>query len=397
MECHCCVVCHHRVSADNLASTTEGFEKATPAEKMDLREAMLVGTQQSFGEAHDTIVAPAPSHQEPTFEDWPIHVESIPDANINDTVSEIMRTPQSNVSYTYNFQETTFARRLHRMCLERAFRQLTNPGIDPNHVGRIFRFTFCFSDRKRLVHRIQELLRRRAGDSLENWNVPYFRIGGAGTHFPVRDDSGRPIYPPNMVPAAKVFGPLPATEVETPRWESSTQELLEAIGFGGEWFDSHDVEEYLKTKGIYLDGQSSFVEINPVRLDLPTLAKSASTASSCSGPTAAPTSDHITQDMDDPFMGNSLDETISSSESLLALDSTNSDQPGSSWEWAVPAPPEYTATFQDILSRRQRPVTFDVEQFLQSIVHTGACLGRAPGFRKKYIDEALALSLQEAY
>src|SRR5262249_5897750 len=64
-------------------------------------------------------------------------------------------------------------------------------------------------------------------------------------------------------PPAKAFGPSPLVIPETPRSEESISEMLEAIGFGGEWFDAHDVEEYLKTKGIALDGHSSFVEVDP--------------------------------------------------------------------------------------------------------------------------------------
>ena len=188
---------------------------------------------------------------------------------------------QAQGSYTYSFQETTFARRLHRMCLERAFRNLTNPQIDPFYIKRAFRFTFCFSNRKRMLHRFQELLKRKAGESLENWNVPFFHIGGAGTHFPQRDNDGNALYPPNMISPAKALGPNIYVQPETPRTESSTQEMLDNIGFGGIWFDSHDVEEYLKSKGIFLDGSSSFVEVNPSVLAH--LKMSASTSDASSG------------------------------------------------------------------------------------------------------------------
>jgi hypothetical protein len=66
--------------------------------------------------------------------------------------------------YTYSFQETTFSRRLHRLCLERAFRNLTAPDIDPDYLTRAFRFTFCFSNKKSMLIRFQELLKRKAGE-----------------------------------------------------------------------------------------------------------------------------------------------------------------------------------------------------------------------------------------
>ncbi|KAJ9616295.1 hypothetical protein H2200_000013 [Cladophialophora chaetospira] len=329
---------------------------------------------------------------------------------------------QAQGSYTYSFQETTFARRLHRMCLERAFRNLTNPNIDPAYIKRAFRFTFCFSNRKRMLQRFQEMLKRRAGESLENWNVPFFHIGGAGTHFPRRDDEGNPIFPPNMVSPAKAFGPQPYVEAETPRMEATMQEMLENIGFGGVWFDSHDVEEYLKTKGIYLDGQSSFIEVDPTVLNLlktSTAARSSNsdgTSSSDRSPLEAalrtpspilPT-EHFPDPIIDPFIGQELSELFPPNSTLFPR-SALSPKPADQHPWPdFPFPnlnlnlSSTTAapTFSDLLdngSQRQNPLTFDVEMFLERMIQGSACLGRAPGFRKENIDEALVTSLQEGF
>lgn len=167
------------------------------------------------------------------------------------------RTP-----YTYSSQETTFARRLHRTCLERGYRLLTSPLSDPEEVFRVFRFGFCVSNRKHMIPRFQKLLKRGADEALEFWSVPFFHIGGAGMHYPRKDQQGNPIYPPNMHPAVKAFGPIPFYLAETPHEKKSVDDLLAAIGFDGEWFDSNDVEGFLREKGIFLDGHSSFVELS---------------------------------------------------------------------------------------------------------------------------------------
>lgn len=334
-------------------------------------------------------------------------------------------------NYTYSFQETTFARRLHRMCLERAFRNLTNPSVDPNYIKRVFRFTFCFSNRKRMLQRFQEMLKRRAGESLENWNVPFFHIGGAGTHFPRRDVDGNPIYPPNMVSPAKAFGPQPWIQVETPRLETSTQEMLENIGFGGVWYDSHDVEEYLKTKGIYPDGQSSFIEVDPSVL--PSVKTATFTASEGSSSdrspleitirTPSPTlgGDLTDPIITDPFIVRELGEMFSQPTTLFPTVSNSNayttnpavstspssfssnmgpeaskqqhNDPWADFNLPTTSPP----TFSDTLRRRPGPMTFDVEMFLERMVEESACLGRAPGFRKETIDTALVESLQESF
>lgn len=348
---------------------------------------------------------------------------------------------QPQGSYTYSFQETTFARRLHRMCLERAFRNLTNPQIDPGYIKRAFRFTFCFSNRKRMLHRFQEMLKRRAGESLENWNVPFFRIGGAGTHFPRRDEEGKPIYPPNMLSPAKAFGPQPWIEVETPRTETSTQEMLENIGFGGDWFDAHDVEEYLKTKGIFLDGQSSFVELDPsvlllIKSSTGTDNGTGNGNSSLSDSSSISRSPHelsirtpspLLDNLAEPFIARELGDMYTNTSSLFPpTNNTPNSSRGTSKNqtpnldpiFNVPAVPTDNGTspfpinffapqlsepftpgnlYQDFLGRHtQGPVTFDVDMFLERMIEHSACLGRAPGFRKTAIDEALKLSVQES-
>ena len=318
--------------------------------------------------------------------------------------------------YTYSFQETTFARRLHRMCLERAFRNLTNPTVDPKWINRAFRFTFCFSNRKRVVQRFKALLQRKAGESLENWNIPFFNIGGAGTHFPNTDDDGMPIFPPNMLPPDQAFcqediRPMPFYNPETPRDEKQVQELLESIGFGGVWLDSHDVEEYLKTKGIYLDGSSTFVEVDPT-LVLPTLPASipstASTGSSSSNHTPLRTpsplnfqSDLITDpDMQSYFSTASVTQPKHPNAALSQVQSSQI------WPWSANgtnndlfsthSPPSYDYYFSNI-NQGSRSVTFDIEKFLGRMVDGAACLGRAPGFRRELIDNALVVSMGEAF
>ncbi|KKA22291.1 BZIP family transcription factor [Rasamsonia emersonii CBS 393.64] len=168
--------------------------------------------------------------------------------------------------YTYSFEESTFARRLHRSCLERGYRLLTDPSVNPEEVLRTFRFSFGISNRKRIISRFQKLLSRGVNEALETWNLPFFHLGGAGTHYPRRDQQGNPVYPPNLRPITEAIGPWPFHLSEIPHENKSVESLLVAIGFDGEWFDSHDVEGFLQEKGIFLDGHTSFVELPQVRL-----------------------------------------------------------------------------------------------------------------------------------
>ncbi|KPI42419.1 uncharacterized protein AB675_9527 [Cyphellophora attinorum] len=425
--------------------------------------------------------------------------------------------------YTYSFQETTFARRLHRLALERAFRHLTNPAMDPSYIARTFRFTFCFSNRKRLLARFQSVLRRKAGEALENFNVPFYHIGGAGTHFPRRDSSGNKVFPPNLADPDTVmqkpqFEPARAAWalMETPRFEATTEEMLEKLGYGGLWFDSHDVEEYLKTKGIFLDGNSSFIEIDPRQLSfITTTPNSAGTINmfgnggspdTLSNPTGSsrtssthdsplprtpsppgsngratidyvpghwmatqpppPRVDNFFPSFDndaaqeyftavekdlraqdqwsqvqavqtrqvwpwgsEPFTDNTQDLMASYLDPLDGVDaalSTSADfsnqpanvmaatgrntnaspltQSGSQSNTrnntASTSAEDSAKNMNNVLAslqQRGQNVTIDVEKFLARMVEGGACLGRAPGFRKELVDNAIALSLAEAF
>jgi len=179
------------------------------------------------------------------------------------------------------------------------------------------------------------------------------------------------------------------------------------------------VEEYLKSRGIYLDGQSSFIEVDPVVVSLlKTANKTANsnsdgTSSSDRSPmeaiirTPSPPlgADAFIHPITDPYISREYGELYGPSSTLFpALPSTSNSTTQTSKSsddpWAAflnPAP-----TFADLLSTHSRrqtqsPLTFDVEMFLERMIQGSACLGRAPGFRKETIDQALSLSLQESF
>jgi hypothetical protein len=204
-----------------------------------------------------------------------------------------------------------------------------------------------------------------------------------------------------MHSAASVFRPLRWLEVETPRAESTTERMLEAIGYGGDWFDSHDVEEYLKTKGIHLDGTSSFIEIDPSAISLPPLTSTASTPTldAAGSPIRTPSSSvtphlegFLDQEVQQTFGNNAIYDFMATAENPEKTTWSNTLDFGFAQQLD-----DYTPTLQDLIGNKQTAVTMDVSKFLERMVDGAACLGRAPGFRRGHIDNALALSLQEAF
>jgi hypothetical protein len=314
-----------------------------------------------------------------------------------------------------------------------------------------------------MLLRFKELLQRKAGESLENWNVPYFQIGGAGTHFPRRDKDGSPIYPPNMLSAEKALvceemGPHQwvGRGAETPRRDvGDTQAMLENIGYGGEWFDSHDVEQYLKMKGIYLDGQSNLVEID-ARLVVPQIQKIQSTRSNSTSPsvpvirTPSPTmpayhspeinindsmadsqnfdlfqqdalfpTTHVAPPVNPLYTGSSEKDTIDFPSRLQENLTSEQVYDGQAWPWifqnsypthlenTLAIPLNDASGMDDTRSASAadgsgfntppRVMTLDVEQLVERLVDGAVCLGRAPGFRKEMVENALALSVSDEY
>ncbi|KAL9115993.1 MAG: hypothetical protein Q9227_000361 [Pyrenula ochraceoflavens] len=270
--------------------------------------------------------------------------------------SRIERPFKSDSPYTYSFQESSFARRLHRASLEHSFRLLTLPSTNPERVARMFRFTFCWSNKKRILKRFQELLRKTTSESLENFDVPFIHVGGAGLHFPRIDQDGRKIYPPNMISPSDVQvyrGPLNTAIAETPRAERSVEQLLDAIGFGGTWFDANDVESYLQSKGIYLDGQSSFVDIQASALS-PALAssqQSKTTSIVSPGFTPSPVS-------------SSPDLSMNLGDSQAALVGSGTSTEASSWSHGLGAPYLDVWQQQQVDQISQGLISLDVQKLV---------------------------------
>lgn len=175
-------------------------------------------------------------------------------------LSSLLVARELPLPQSYSFYESSFARRLIRAAYE-SFLYVTDPAI----INRACNFTFCFTSSPDLRKALLGLLGRSKTENLESWkNISQYHLGGAGLHFPrVRgvgiDASSEP--PPDWVQDTYI-GPRPPIDVETPLPSTMTMaEIIEHVGFEGEWFDANDVEHYLRTKGLYLDGLSRIVEV----------------------------------------------------------------------------------------------------------------------------------------
>ena len=178
---------------------------------------------------------------------------------------------------SFSHTETSFARRLVRTSLESAVKILSSPFSTTAEIERFGKFSFCFSNRPFMLQCLRLMIARTTNESLEFWQAPIYHHGGAGLHYPrVGIDASSPR--PEFWAESGPIGPTWNYEPESDQflgWES--QMMIEELGMDGEWFDSNDVEQYLRTKGLYLDGQSSIVEVEePSEMYVPELGAPAS-------------------------------------------------------------------------------------------------------------------------
>lgn len=88
------------------------------------------------------------------------------------------------------YQEPAFARRLHRYATERAAYLICLKDPPQDKMMRVFGFARLFETTEMIRERTLAVLARTKDQSLQNWNYPFYNLGGAGTHFPARKDGG---------------------------------------------------------------------------------------------------------------------------------------------------------------------------------------------------------------
>ena len=163
---------------------------------------------------------------------------------------------------SYSFQEKSFARRLLRSAVEGAYCLMTSPNVRDEDILRFCRNTFTWSNKQLCMAKLEDLMSKTAEESLENWGVPQWHIGNSGLHYP-RTGFDFGSSPPPGWDSKALTGPRPFVQVDNPMDDSlSNDDIAKLLGFDGEWFDPNDVEQYLRSKGLFLDGHSSFVELD---------------------------------------------------------------------------------------------------------------------------------------
>ena len=183
---------------------------------------------------------------------------------------------------TCSYTESSFTRRLLRASLEASQRLMKKPSSNPDDVHRLCRFAYCFMKHETMLTFVESVMARTAKDNMELWNVPFFHIGGAGLHYP-RDGIDASSKPPEWWANARPMGPRRELGPRFPVRDVPDWERIKYAGVTGEWFDSNDVDQYLRSKGLYIDSTTTVIELNePLDSSLPGVHEMPSSTSATS-------------------------------------------------------------------------------------------------------------------
>ncbi|KAL2824564.1 hypothetical protein BJY01DRAFT_256451, partial [Aspergillus pseudoustus] len=167
----------------------------------------------------------------------------------HDKGDQIERPLHGSTQYTYSFAEHNLLRVLQRYCLEYSYRVFSDPGADPRDFYRVFRLVPCVKYREKMGKYLLCLVRSGSRQRLDIPALPFYCIGGAGTHYPRVDEGGKRVYHEKMRLPRRILATF-ASLVDADVAVIDRQRLLELAGLDGTWLDVNDVVGYLEEKGV---------------------------------------------------------------------------------------------------------------------------------------------------
>lgn len=130
---------------------------------------------------------------------------------------------------------------LHMAILYRGYLTLTNPSISADGVRQKFRLLYPAMERGLLASYFAAALHAKISKSElgTQWRVvPFFQLGGAGTHY---------AWPPELGPYTRRSRQWQAISVPLSHFSADIQKDL-----NGDWFDMQDLECFLLEKQVKL-------------------------------------------------------------------------------------------------------------------------------------------------
>lgn len=177
---------------------------------------------------------------------------------------------------SYASHELTFGRRLQRVTTERGLQLISMPNPPPERFAAVFGFCLLFEPREAIINRLQLTLSRNHYEDLSHWRAPFTNLGGAGTFYPDArsaqngsDDAlatmpfgneGTRSYCKPQELTGFSMGPFNPDVIRTLDERMDHKMKMQWPGFEGEFFDTDEVEVYLRQLGVFIPQPAEFVE-----------------------------------------------------------------------------------------------------------------------------------------
>ncbi|KAI9370233.1 hypothetical protein BJX61DRAFT_535785 [Aspergillus egyptiacus] len=177
------------------------------------------------------LALPGLSHGDATYQVEP--PDTTPDGQSAHELS-LYQSPSRSFGTGGNMEISEFLERLHVTCGYQAYLVCANPAVPLRRLERPFRMLLSLMPRPQITEFFKDWLLARAGHkTLNTWeHIPFFQIGGAGTHYPASSNYHRPFRPTSS---------SSTTKGDLTRLASDIQQQ-----FDDEWFDLGDLGGYLR-------------------------------------------------------------------------------------------------------------------------------------------------------
>ncbi|KAI9890621.1 MAG: hypothetical protein M1814_003819 [Vezdaea aestivalis] len=322
---------------------------------------------------------------------------------------------------THTPMESSFVRRIQRRALEKALYVLITPGIPDWMVTHVFKLSFCSTNRNDIITRLKFLLAASDQETLDYINVPFWHLGGSGTHFQEEAvGQGGLAMCNRAAQSVRSVGPFALNKqeraYENVGGQCDTPEMMvQLTGFDGEWFDAADIERLLRQRGRNIEPSGQYYEVMMSPPGTPSvgeglgpeindsesvpqsmMAPSVESGQSLPGP-YTPAGDSVSAPAstaaDGTYQSESAELDFGLQQNEFQMPVSGVNQTAASLVFMANDLSSATVPKQVPVPSNQTLMTIEITRFIEELTGKAICLGRSPGFRRSSIEEALTAAV----
>lgn len=331
--------------------------------------------------------------------------------SIEDFSHNFLPDVQPSLPRTHAYNEFSFARRIQRGSIERAFRLITSKTVSPEAFNRTFGLTLMYETRENLEARLRRGLAKTNKESLSAWRNPFVHIGGSGTFYPDSDPSNEDLRP--KLRTGYSIGPF--SPVVTEAQDLFQEEMrCNLPGFEGEFFDSNDVEGYLRGRGLNIPPSADLVTAE-IDVSIFTDASTPRSISTFDASSPKTPKSPLEKKLPDPFFASynfdfsnpepkafpfpplkygSWDDQLNATDPNIDPIFSTLPNAGSDLNLGRKTPESVDG---EVPSTEKRLVTVNVNALLNELLNRGVCLGRGAGFRPSDVNAAIVAAVKAGF